>query len=154
MVDKKNQPIKAAEIKLSYNRKLKGIERPRIRSSKEAEVVLRTFFNPDTIELREEFYVLLLNQANRVLGGYRVSEGGISGTVADNKLIFASALLSGASSLIVSHNHPSGNTSPSYADEELTKKVKEGCKFLDLSLLDHLILTSNSFFSFADEGKL
>ncbi len=83
-----------------------------------------------------------------------VSTGGISGTVADPKLIFVAALKAGASGMIVSHNHPSGNLTPSQADMELTRKLKEGGKLLEIQLLDHIIMTSESYYSFADEGLL
>jgi DNA repair protein RadC len=86
------------------------------------------------------------------LGIFEVSSGGITGTVADPKLIFVAALKSGACGLVLSHNHPSGNLQPSQADIELTKRIKEGGKLLDIQLLDHLIITSEGYCSFSDEG--
>lgn len=100
----------------------------------------------------EEFKVLFLNQANRVLAFYSVSTGGISGTVADPRLVFIEALKVGACSIITAHNHPSRNSKPSRYDDELTRKFKEAGKFLDIKLLDNLIISSEGYFSFAEEG--
>ena len=108
----------------------------------------------NNIEFIEEFNVLLLNRANRVLGIVNISKGGVSGTVVDNKLIFSAALLANASSIILSHSHPSGNVKPSQADIQITQKIKKASEFLDIAILDHLILTKASFYSFADDGKL
>ena len=96
----------------------------------------------------------LMNRANRALGIAQVSHGGISGTVADPKVIFQHALKANASSVILLHNHPSGNTQPSEADIHLTKKLVEGGKLLDIAVLDHLIVTIDGYYSFADEGLI
>ena len=98
--------------------------------------------------------MLLLNRANKIIAKKMISRGGISGTVADPKLIYSSALDSKASSLILVHNHPSGNLEPSNADKALTRKLKSAGEFLDLPVLDHLIVTGSGFFSFADEGLI
>jgi len=95
---------------------------------------------------------MLLNRCNRVLGYYEVSKGGISGTVVDVRLILQAALKANASSIILAHNHPSGNLETSTADNQITQKIKKACTFLDISLLDHLILTNFSYLSMADEG--
>ena len=102
----------------------------------------------------EEFWVILLNRANVVMRRQPISAGGVAGTVADPKLIFKHALEQLASSIILVHNHPSGNRNPSAADIALTRKLKEGGQFLDLPILDHLIYTDLGYFSFADEGML
>ncbi|MCC2547657.1 DNA repair protein RadC [Hymenobacter sp. BT175] len=102
----------------------------------------------------EEFWVVLLNRANRVMRKVSISRGGVAGTVADPKLIFKEALEQLASSIILVHNHPSGNRSPSTADIALTRKLKEGGMLLDLPILDHLIYTDQGYYSFADEGLL
>ncbi|MGI4871824.1 MAG: RadC family protein [Janthinobacterium lividum] len=102
----------------------------------------------------EEFWVILLNRANVVMRQEKVSSGGVAGTVADPKMIFKHALDHLASSIILVHNHPSGNRQPSGADIALTKKLKEAGNFLDLPVLDHLIYTDNGYYSFADEGLL
>ncbi len=143
-----------AEIQLSYKSNVKPSLRPKITSSRDAHEVLKRVWNDSVIELCEQFKVLFTNRANKVLGVFEVSTGGMAGTVADPKLIFVAALRAGATGLILSHNHPSGNLTPSHADIELTKKIKEGGRLLEIQLLDHLILTSESYYSFADEGLI
>ena len=102
----------------------------------------------------EEFWIILLNRANNVIFNHRVSMGGITGTIADPRLIFKSALDHRASSIILCHNHPSGNLKPSSSDLDLTKKLSSGANLLDLQILDHLIFTDKGYVSFADEGWL
>jgi DNA repair protein RadC len=102
----------------------------------------------------EEFWVLLLNRAHHVVKKKRISEGGVSGTVADPKIIFKMALEELASGIIVAHNHPSGNMTASQSDIDLTRKLKEAGKFLEIQLLDHLIICGQRYISFADEGML
>ncbi len=143
-----------AEITVSYSSKIKASERRKASSSKDAEVIFREIWTKDAIELREEFYILLLNRANFVLGWYRISEGGLSGTVCDPRLIFSVALKCLAVSIILAHNHPSGNLQPSASDLQLTKNLVDGGKLLEISVLDHLILTIDGFYSFADEGLI
>jgi DNA repair protein RadC len=106
------------------------------------------------IELLEEFKMILLNRNNRVLGMINISQGGMSGTVADPKLIFVAALKAAASYIILAHNHPSGNLKPSTEDIRLTKKLVDGGKLLDLLVGDHLIITNEGFYSFCDEGLI
>jgi DNA repair protein RadC len=140
------------EISVTYSTKVKASNRPKIAGSRDAyELVLPVW---DDVEYRESFCVLLMNRANRVLGISHVSTGGVSGTVADPKLIFQHALKANASSVILLHNHPSGNTNPSEADIHLTRKLVEGGKLLDLAVLDHLIVTTDGYYSFADEGLI
>lgn len=143
-----------AEIQLTYSTKVKDRDRRKVSNSKDCVDAFREIFPPESIELRESFYILLLNRANKVLGFYRISEGGLSGTVADPRLIFSTALKANAASLVMAHNHPSGNTQPSAADIQLTKNIAEGGKILEITVLDHIILTAESHFSFADEGLL
>lgn len=102
----------------------------------------------------EEFWILLLNRANKITSRHLVSKGGQAGTIADPKIIFNIALENHAASLILAHNHPSGNLKPSQADIELTKKLKLAGQFLDIPVLDHLIITDQGFYSFADEGMI
>lgn len=107
------------------------------------------------MELLEEFVVLLLNKANKVIGLFRVSRGGTCGTVADVKIIFAAAIKAMASGVILAHNHPSGNVQPSHADIDLTRKCRDGGKLLEIAVLDHLILSpEGGYYSFADEMML
>lgn len=145
---------KLSEIKLYY----KPLSRtmPQIRSSHEAYSHLLKFFNQDTLAIQEQFVAIYLNRSNCLLGGYLCSVGGITGTVADIRLILAVALKSGASGMIVSHNHPSGNLKPSNVDQDLTNKLKEAAAIMDIQLLDHLIISSveGEFFSFAENGLL
>ena len=145
-----------SDIDVVYKRKVtvKVSDRPLIQSSYDAYQVFLHYWIDGKIELVEEFKVLFLNRSNRVLQLFSVSSGGITGTVADPRLILAAALKVGTISLILCHNHPSGGTRPSKADEELTQKIKGGAAFMHIKVLDHLILTSESYFSFADEGLL
>lgn len=102
----------------------------------------------------EEFWIALLNRHSKIIGKKRISQGGINSTVVDPRLIFSSALEVKASSIIVAHNHPSGNLTPSQADIELTKKLVGAGKLLDIQLVDHLIISGNNYCSFADSGLL
>ena len=142
-----------AEIQVSYRTKVKASERKKITSSKDAESIFREIWS-SSMEFKEEFYIILLNRANQVLGWYKVSEGGMSGTVVDPKLVFSIALKSLASSLVVAHNHPSGNLKPSTEDINLTKRLKEAGALLEIPVLDHLILTNDGYYSFGDEGMM
>lgn len=139
-----------AALELGRRRKDIGQEeKPRISSSNDAFEHVKS----DLMDLpHEEFWVILLNRANRIIKKKRVSEGGVSGTVADPKIIFKLALEELASGVIVVHNHPSGNLAASQSDIDLTKKLKEAGKFLEVQLLDHLIIAGQKYFSFADEG--
>ncbi len=145
---------KVAEVELIYKSKVKASERPVIRSSNDTCNVLRQIWDQNKIELFEEFKVLLLNQGNKVIGVYDVSKGGLTGTVADPRLILATAIKALAVSIILSHNHPSGNLKPSRADEEITVKINEAAKYHDIKVLDHIIITAEHYYSFADEGLL
>jgi DNA repair protein RadC len=116
--------------------------------------MLRMLFNADTIEWTEEFLVVCLNRAHKVLGYYKVGAGGFSNVVCDPKVVLTIALQSAASSIILAHNHPSGNTNPSDSDILVTNKIKKACSYLDINLLDHFIITSDSHYSFMERGKL
>ena len=140
------------EIKLSYSRK--GNCERSITSSCDAVDIFREHFDADEMDYRESFFALYLNQANKVLGIKKISECGISSTLVDVRIIMQAALLCNASGIIVCHNHPSGNLNPSIEDIKITEKIKEAAKFLDFSVLDHIILTSEHYYSFLDEGHL
>ena len=146
--------FEVAEIQLSYKSNVKPSMRPKVTSSGEARAVLMQSWDMAKIELVEQFKVLFTNRANKVLGILELSTGGMTATVADPKLIFVAALKSGACGIILCHNHPSGSLNPSQADIELTKKIAQGCKILDMQLLDHVIVTCESYFSFQDEGLI
>ena len=139
-----------SEVSINYSCKVPAKERLQIKTSSDADKAVRLFY--PSMEHREYFYALLLNRANKLLGFYQVSMGGITGTVVDPRIVFQAALKANASSIILVHNHPSGNTQPSDADRDITKKLKSGGSFLDIPVLDHLIVTIDSFYSFADEG--
>jgi DNA repair protein RadC len=153
MVVKNINPLNTiAEIQVSYS--TVNTPKNKISSGNDAFDLLLSTWDKGSLELQEEFKVLLLNRANEVLGLYSMSKGGVSGTVVDVKLIFAVALKCNASSIIITHNHPSGNLKPSDADISLTNKIKNCSEFLDISLLDHLIITKNGFYSFSENSLL
>lgn len=141
------------EIKVTYTSKVKTSERIKITDSTSASSLLRSIWSNE-MEYREEFNILLLNRSNQVLGWFNVSKGGCAGTVVDPKVIFSTALKCNAHGIILSHNHPSGNLKPSNSDILLTKKLQHGANLLEIVILDHIILTTESHFSFANEGCL
>jgi len=146
--------FQVSEISVSYRPSFRASQRPKITSSREAFDILIDSWDLDRIELQEQFKVVLLNRANRVMGIYEVSSGGISGTLADPKLIFGTALKCCASGILLVHNHPSGNLVPSQEDIALTRKLKSAAGLLDIQLHDHLIICSEGHYSFADEGMM
>lgn len=143
-----------AEIMISYKPSVSA--NPLISCSRDAYQELKDFFPEELISLQEMFVVMYMNNANRIIGVYRMSVGGIVGTVADPRIILGTALKVAATSMIIAHNHPSGQLKPSVADERLTTKIKEGAKFMDINLADHIILSSTDgrYYSFADEGLI
>jgi len=142
-----------SEIEIFYRNKVRLSDMEKVCGSRDTYEVLQRIWSPK-IDHVEEFMVLCLNRANKVLGWAKVSQGGLSGTVADPKVIFQVAIKSNACSIILAHNHPSGNLKPSEADIQLTRKLKEAGIMLDLPVLDHLIVSSEGYYSFADEGLL
>jgi len=142
-----------SEIQLKYKTNFDPESSPRIKVSKDAYKVFLQMWS-DNIQFVEEFNILLLNRSNYVIGFSNVSKGGIAGTVVDAKVIFSAAILAGASSIILAHNHPSGGLRPSQADLDITQKLKTGAKALDIMILDSLIITPHKYYSFVDEGKL
>src|SRR5258708_40154034 len=143
-----------AEIQLSYKSDVKPSLRPKINGAQDAYKVLLENWDDSKIEFVEQFKVLLLNKANKALGVFEVSSGSSTGTVADPKLIFGAAIKANACGIILAHNHPSGNLQPSQADIDLTKKIKDGGKILEIQVVDDLIITSAGYHSFADSGNL
>ena len=141
--------MKINEVEIVYKRK--NSSKPKFNGSKQACNILRPFYD-GSLDHRESFKILLCDRNNRMLGVHHVSEGGLSGTVVDLKIIGQSMLLSNCSSIILCHNHPSGNLNPSKADIKVTEKIKNLCEILDIRLLDNIIITSESYFSFNDEG--
>ncbi len=149
-------PSTVTEITVSYIHQRPLTERPEIISSADAHQILLKGYNQDTLALQEQFLVLFLNQANQLLGLYRLATGGRNGVISDPRLIFAVALKIAAVACIVSHSHPSGVLRPSRADEEMTAKLQAGGKVLDIKVLDHIIVSSckEQYYSFADNGRL
>lgn len=144
--------MKVSEVELVYRSKVKASERPVLSDSKEVYKLLKRNWDETKIEFVEQFKILLLNQGNKVIAISELSTGGVTGTVVDPKVVFMTALKANACNIILVHNHPSGSLKPSRADIELTRKIKEGGQLLDLGILDHLIITSEAYYSFADEG--
>ena len=144
------------EIDIVYKPAQELIKRPVITCAEDAHILFRENWDSTKIAIVEQFKIMLLNRSNRVLGISNISTGGISGTVTDQKIIFAIALKSGASSIILAHNHPSGNMNPSEADIAITNKIKQSGTFLDIQVLDHLILNGldNSFKALTDHLSL
>ena len=143
-----------AEVQLSYKPHFKAQERPQISSSRQAYDLLIANWDMELINFIEQAKMILLNRNNRVLGIINLSTGGGGSTVMDMRVIFATALKATATSIILGHNHPSGNLRPSSEDIRLTKKLKEAGKLLEIEVHDHLIVTENSYFSMAEEGLM
>lgn len=137
------------EIQLKY--KIGDFKKTKITCSDDAACVFRNLFDQDLIEYREEMIAIFLNQRNNTIAWLKVATGGISGVVCDVRMIMVAALKCGASAVILAHNHPSGETTPSNADKKMTEKIKKAGDILDINFLDHLIISKNDFFSFADE---
>lgn len=143
-----------SDVKLIYHPKLKPTDRAMIRSSQDAYRLFLESWDMDTIFLQEQCKLMFLNHANRVLGMMLISQGGITSTVIDSRLVFMAALQAGATSIMLAHNHPSGSLSPSNDDKVITAKIKEAGIFLDIHLMDHLIISPDGYCSMADEGLL
>jgi len=146
--------IPEIKINLSFDKKVNKSELVTISGSESCVMVLREVFNKDTFDWTEEVVMLCLNRANKVVGFYKVSSGGMSSCIVDPRVIFTIALNCSAHSIILSHNHPSGNKVPSIQDKNITEKIKEAGKLLDIALLDHIILTDTGYFSFMDENLI
>lgn len=142
------------QVKLQLVKEGNPLLRENIKSSADIFPILKKIHSQNGNDIQEHFYVLLLNRNNKVVGYHLASIGGMTGTVADPKVIISSALLCGAVCIILCHNHPSGSLKPSRADEQLTLKLKEAANLFDITVLDHLIITDSGYYSFADEGIL
>ena len=146
--------MKISEIKVSYQSKIKLAYAPRVTCSKEAYKTLLANWKLGELELRESFKILLLNRANFVKGIYTISEGGLSGTVVDPKLVFSVALKTLSSTIILGHNHPTGVVKPSSEDERITERLVKGGKLLEIQVVDHIIIGKEGYYSFADSGLI
>lgn len=141
-----------AALELGRRRRLSdSLNKKKVTSSRDAFELMHPILSDSNYE---EFWIITLNRGNMIKRTHKISEGSLAGTVADPKKIFKIALEDNASSVILCHNHPSGNTVPSKKDQEITQKCKSAGTFLDLPVLDHIIIAGNHYFSFADEGAL
>lgn len=143
-----------AEIELVYKSNVKACNRPKVASPVDAARILLGIWNENKIDFVEQFKVLLLNRANQVIGCVDISTGTTTCTVVDPKLILVAAIKANACGFVISHNHPSGNLQPSRADVHLTEKIKCAAQFHDVKLLDHVIVSSEGYYSFSEEGLL
>ena len=141
---------KVSEVELTYKNRTPYRERKKVKDSQTAYTLLSEQF--PNMDYRESFKVLYLNSAHQVLACTTISEGGITQTVADIRIILQGALLTNATAMIIAHNHPSGEALPSREDKELTTRIAEASKLLNMKLLDHLIITSDGYYSFVDNG--
>lgn len=146
--------FKVNEVEIVYRNTTPYQDRIQIKSSATAYEILLATWNANRLEMVEQFKILLLDQQNNCLGVSEIATGGTSSCLADLKVIYATALKARAASLILAHNHPSGNLTPSEADKILTRKLKEGGRLLDIAVLDHLIITPRNYMSFADDGLM
>jgi len=142
-----------ANLELKAKKTPSNFEKVKIISSNDAFKVIKQFYFDD-IDIFESFFILCLNRNNQTIAYAKISQGGVAGTVVDIKLIAKYAIDCLASGVILAHNHPSGDLKPSNEDLAITKRIKEGLKILDIQVLDHLILTSQGYLSFGDEGIL
>ena len=143
--------MKINEVEIVYKRK--NFSKPKFQNSNQVYKILYPFFE-SVIDHHESFKILLCDNNNRILGVHHVSEGGLTGTVVDIRIIAQSIILSNAKSVVIAHNHPSGKLEPSSADIKITNKIKDMCQLIEVNLLDHIILTSDSYYSFCDEYVL
>lgn len=146
------QNTEVAELLVSYSPHI--VSAQKISNSRESYSLITNYWNLDTIEMLEEVKVILLNKANKVLGIFDLSKGGICSSIIDLKIVLSIALKTLASGIIIVHNHPSANLTPSKADIDITQKLKSACDIMEILLLDHLIITKEDYFSFADDGLL
>lgn len=149
-----NELSRVSEVEVTYRPKFKASERPKISTSEQAYRLFLNQWNLDKIQFQEEFKIMLLNRRNSVLGIEDISMGGVSGTFVDPKVIFAIALKANASSIVLCHNHPSGNLNTSDADIRLTRQLKQAGQLLELPVYDHLIIAEHGYYSFADDGMM
>ena len=142
-----------AEVSISYKAGIHTANRNKIGSSHCVYEIAKEVAK-EHMEHHECMYIMMLNNSNKVLGVAKLSQGGITGTLVDIRIMFQNLIKANATAFIMVHNHPSGTLRPSEADKHITKKAKSAAEMMDIKLLDHLIITSESYFSFADEGIL
>lgn len=155
---KKNAVLKenlkcVAEVKMTYRRNTE-IEQQKIQMSRDAAEMSRRLYEEGTIDYREQAWVLLLNTAGKVNGYFKAADGGIAEASVDIRLILQAALLTNSVAMVLIHNHPSGNSKPSGSDDTLTKDLNKACQAMSMRLLDHVVITSEDYYSYADNGRL
>ena len=148
------QTYEISEIELRYNPVIPAIKKPRIKCSQDAHKQFLVLMDRTQFNIKEEAAVLFVNRSKRVIGGYKVSSGGIAGTVVDIRIILGMALKCLASGFILAHSHPSGDLSPSKQDLDLTVRLMEAGKLMEIQLLDHLIITENAYLSMAEDDLI
>jgi DNA repair protein RadC len=139
--------------KLAVDKSMPKIEAEQVRSADDSVKFCRNFFHDD-LTLYESMFIVLLSKMNRPIGYAKISQGGVAGTVVDPKIVMKYAVESLASGIILCHNHPSGNLKPSTADDDITRRINEACKLLDTQLLDHIILTETSYYSYRESSSI
>jgi len=148
----RQQLSSVAEVTLSFRPEIKPSKRPLVKCAKDVYEVLNKFWNADQLELRETFFMILLNNHGRVMGIVELSHGGFTGVVVDTKMVFGVALKACACSIVVAHNHPSGNLKPSTQDIKVTQRLKAAGEILELPMQDHLIVSAEGYLSLEEEG--
>ena len=143
-----------SEVELTYKNNVPYNQRQKISNSQGAYEILTNLFPENTMDYRETFIVLYLNRANQVLGYSVISQGGTSSTTVDIKMVIQTALLANASCIMLAHNHPSGNLHPSSNDNRITNRIIEAARLFDITVLDHIIITNESYYSFTDNGNI
>jgi DNA repair protein RadC len=147
--------LQAAEVQLIYKSRIPAKRRTQVRTSKDAHAVFWESWNRQTVEHHEEFKIMLLNNKNVVLGIAEVSKGGISSTIIDPRIIFQTALKAHASGVILAHNHPSSDSTPSESDVAITRKLRDAGAMLNIQVLDHIVLSGDgTYYSLGDEGRM
>ena len=145
--------LKAKEVELSYKRDRK-LDREKLQSSEDVFHFALKFYDDNVIDYKEYCYVILMNNSLRPNGWHKVSEGGLTETIVDIKIVLQAALLSNSACIILVHNHPSGNVRPSKFDDKLTERLKNACEIMSIKFQDHVIVTSEAYYSYNDEGRL
>jgi DNA repair protein RadC len=143
-----------SEIELRYNPKVPAIKKPKIKCSSDAHKQFLELLDQTQFNIKEEAAVLFLNRSKRVIGGYKLSSGGITGTVVDIRIILGMALKCLASGILIAHTHPSGELSPSKQDLDLTIRLMDAGKLMDIELVDHLIIAKDSYLSMAEDDLI
>ena len=143
-----------SEVELTYKNNVPYNQRQKISNSQGAYEILTNLFPENTMDYRETFIVLYLNRANQVLGYSVISQGGTSNTTVDIKMVIQTALLANASFIMLAHNQPNRNVQPSSDDNKITKRIMEAARLFDITVLDHIIITNESYYSFTDNGNI